>query len=103
MQSGSLVVYIGGLSVWDIEAGCYLDPDVIYQVDQVGRPQTDDIILYEQVKDKKMLSLIERPGEIYLVTMFREVMPPDEINLESLMDECVVKKEQPHITKVNQN
>lgn len=87
IKPGSLVVYIGGLTEWDIAAGYNLDSDVIYQVDQVGRAMSDDPIVYENLKDKKALNLVERPGEIYLVNLFREVQPPDAVNLEELMNE----------------
>ncbi len=89
MKSGSLVVYIGGQTPHDIDRGQGLSGDVIYTVDKIGWNYFGGI-------KKDSLSLVERPGEFHFRGMFKEILPPDAVDIEALLEETA----QPEKVKV---
>ncbi len=93
MKPGSLVVYIGGQTQHDINNGHGLSKDVIYTVDQIGWN-------YFGTQRRDTLSLIERPNEYHERTMFKEIQPPSEVDIEALMEESIgIKTKQKEIQK----
>lgn len=93
MKPGSLVVYIGGQTPKDINSGYGLSKDVIYTVDKVGWN-------YFGRQRRDTLSLIERPNEFHERSMFKEIQPPSEVDIEALMEESIgIKTKQKEIQK----
>ena len=95
MKPGSLVVYIGGQTTWDILYGTALSKDEIYMVEDIGFAQ-----LGVPAVKKKALSLVERPGEVHAITMFREIQPPGSVDFEELMKVPVKEKEPSKIKSI---
>lgn len=85
MKPGSLVVYIGGQTLNDIQNGYGLSEDVIYTVDKIGWN-------YFGTQKRDTLSLIERPNEFHERSMFKEIQPPSEVDIEALMKEATSEK-----------
>lgn len=79
MKPGSLVVYIGGQTELDILEGYGLSKDEIYVVDLVGWA-----FLGRPAVKRRAISLVERPNEVHVIEMFREIQPPGTINFEEL-------------------
>ncbi len=78
MKPGSLVVYVGGQTDYDLELGYGLESDVIYEVKNVGT---------RVFKGRKLscIELVEKPNVSHLMKKFREVQPPGAVNIEELM------------------
>jgi len=85
MKPGSLVVYIGGQTGYDVERGYGLDPDVVYEVHAVG---------HRVINGKKVrcLELVEMRDVSHAMRKFREVQPPGSIDFEELMKQPEAEK-----------
>jgi hypothetical protein len=77
MKPGSLVVYIGGQTDYDVERGYGLEKGRIYEVLRVGTR-------YIHGQKKNCIEMVEMPDVSHLKWKFREVQPPGTINFEEL-------------------
>ncbi len=80
MKPGSLVVYVGGQTPYDLECGYGLDPDAIYEVKMVGTR----IMNFRKVN---CVELVEMPKVSHMMSKFREVQPPGSVDIQALMTE----------------
>jgi hypothetical protein len=80
MKPGSLVVYIGGQSDYDVQLGYGLDKGAIYEVMNKGT---------RTINGRKLscVELVEMPDVSHLTKKFREVQPPDSVDMEELLKE----------------
>ena len=78
MKPGSLVMYIGGQTGYDVERGYGLDPDRVYEVYAVGHRVING-------KKLKCLEIVEMPNVSHMMRKFREVQPPGIVDIEELM------------------
>lgn len=86
IKPGSLVVYIGGQTPYDVECGYGLQLDAIYEVMAVGTR-------FMNGRKEHCIEIVEMPNVSHMTRKFREVQPPGTINFEELLSHPLPKKD----------
>jgi hypothetical protein len=81
MKPGSLVAYVGGQTAYDLESGCGLDPDAIYEIKEIGTH-------FINGKFCECIELYEMPMVRHMIFKFLELQPPGTINIEALLGQA---------------